>query len=151
MQVQTLQTFGMDLLNAAWVLPPLIGLETQWLNDLIFRAVLGSPFTVSDSTGNNNGVPEPGEHVLLSIPVTNNTGNTVNSVTVTVDGGTPVNYGSIANAATVTQQIPYTISAAAPCGSSVSISIVVSRRIRLAEPGSPQFRARNSKWRRPEL
>ncbi len=103
------------------------------------NAVLGSPFTVSDSTGNNNGVPEPGEHVLLNVPVTNNTGNTVNNVTVTVDGGAPVNYGSIANAATVSQAIPYTISAAAPCGSSVSVSIVVSSALGSQNPALRTF------------
>ena len=57
---------------------------------------LTDPFSVSDSTGNNNGIPEPGENVLLSIAITNTTGVTVNNVTVNVNGGTNVSYGNIA-------------------------------------------------------
>ena len=34
---------------------------------------LTDPFSVSDSSGNNNGFPEPGENVLLSIAVRNTT------------------------------------------------------------------------------
>ncbi len=93
------------------------------------NAVLGNPFTVSDATGNNNGVPEPGENVVLGIAVTNNTGATVNNVTVSVNGGPAVNYGNIANAAVVSQNHPFLIPAAAPCGSSQSVSIVVSSTI----------------------
>src|SRR5947209_6352760 len=51
------------------------------------NVVLTNPFTVDDTPGNHNGVPEPGENVLLNIAVTNNTGNPVNTVTVNVNGG----------------------------------------------------------------
>ncbi|HQY66301.1 MAG TPA: M36 family metallopeptidase [Pyrinomonadaceae bacterium] len=93
------------------------------------NAVLTDPFTVSDSTGNNNGVPEPGENVLLNIAVTNNTGITVNNVTVSVDGGTPVNYGNVAQAAVVTNAHPFAIPGVAACGSTQSVSIVVASSI----------------------
>ncbi len=93
------------------------------------NAVLTSPFSVSDSTGNNNGVPEPGENVLLNIAVTNNTGATVNNVTVSVNGGTPVNYGNVAQGAVVSQAHPFAVPGGAACGDTVSVSIVVASSI----------------------
>ena len=33
-------------------------------------------FTISDPAGNNNGFPEPGENLSLTVPLTNNTGTT---------------------------------------------------------------------------
>lgn len=92
------------------------------------NAVLTNPFTVTDPApgGNNNGVPEPGETVKLGIAVTNGTGTTVNNVTVTVDGGSPVAYGNINDGQTVTQQINYAIPGNAACGSTRTVSIVVS-------------------------
>ena len=74
------------------------------------NVVMTNPFSVNDSTGNNNGVPEPGENVRLSVAVTNTTGATVNSVDVNVDGGANVSYGNVADGATVTNLIPYTVS-----------------------------------------
>ena len=86
-----------------------------------------APFSVSDTPGNNNGVPEPGENVLLSIAVTNpNTGATINSVMVNVNGGTNVSYGTINDGATVTKQIPFAIPAAAACGSTQNVTINVT-------------------------
>ncbi|MFN0277103.1 MAG: M36 family metallopeptidase [Pyrinomonadaceae bacterium] len=76
-----------------------------------------NPFSVSDSTGDNDGFPEPGEPLLLSVAVTNTTGATVDNVSVNISGGTSVNYGSIANGQTVTNNVPYTVPANAPCGS----------------------------------
>jgi hypothetical protein len=51
--------------------------------------------------GDNDGYPEPGESVLLSVPVTNTTGQAITNVSVTVTGGTPINYGTINNGQTV--------------------------------------------------
>jgi hypothetical protein len=90
------------------------------------NVVMSNPFAVSDSTGNNNGVPEPGESVLLSVAITNTTGATVNSVVANVNGGTNVSYGNIADGATVTMQIPFTIPANAPCGSTQMVTINIS-------------------------
>jgi hypothetical protein len=86
-----------------------------------------NPITLSDSTGDNDGTPEAGEPVLISVPVNNTTGATVNSVQVSINGGAPVNYGNIAHNATVTQQIPVTIDVA--CGAVFNASIVVSSAI----------------------
>ena len=87
---------------------------------------LVDPFSVSDVQGNNNGVPEPGEPLLLSIAINNSGASAVDNVQVTVAGGGSVNYGTIASGQTVTNNIQYTVPADAVCGSihNVSISVV---------------------------
>jgi hypothetical protein len=102
------------------------------------NVVLTNPFSVSDSTGNNNGFPEPGENVLLSIAITNTTGTNVNNVTVNVNGGPNVSYGNIANGATVTMQIPFTIPAGATCGSIITVTIDINSD---AGTQAPQMRS----------
>jgi hypothetical protein len=103
------------------------------------NVAMTNPFSVSDSTGDNDGFPEPGENVLLSVPVTNATGATVNSVMVNVNGGSNVSYGNVADGATVTMQIPYTISAAAVCGSLHTVTINVSSAIGTQIPQMRSF------------
>ncbi len=103
------------------------------------NVVMTNPFSVSDSTGDNDGFPEPGETVLLSVPVANATGATVNSVMVNINGGSNVSYGSIADGATVTMQIPYTISAGAICGSLHTVTINVSSAIGAQIPQMRSF------------
>jgi hypothetical protein len=90
------------------------------------NVIMTDPFSVSDSPGDNDGIPEPGEPVLLSVAVTNSTGATVNNVTANVTGGGSANYGNIADGATVTRQLAFTVPAAAPCGSDQSVTINVS-------------------------
>ena len=82
-------------------------------------------FTVSDSSGNNNGYLEPTESVLVTVPVTNPTGNTVTGVTVSVNGGPAVSYGTIANNATVSMAIPVTLPAV-PCGTTTTLAININ-------------------------
>jgi hypothetical protein len=82
-------------------------------------------FSISDSSGNNNGYLEPGENVLITIPVENPTGNTVTGVTVSVNGGPAVSYGTIVNNATVTNVIPYTLPSVA-CGATTPITISIN-------------------------
>jgi hypothetical protein len=104
------------------------------------NVTMTTPFSVSDSTGDNDGVPEPGESVLLNIAVTNITGNAVNGAQVSVNGGTPVSYGNLANGATVSNAIPYTIPANAQCGSLHQVSIVVSSELGAQNPQVRSFR-----------
>jgi len=87
-----------------------------------------NPITFTDPApgGNNNTFADPGETILLSVPVTNTIGSTVTNVTVSANGGPPVNYGSVANGATVTQTIPFTISAGQPCGSVLAITFTLN-------------------------
>jgi subtilisin-like proprotein convertase family protein len=104
------------------------------------NAIMTNPFSVSDSTGDNDGFPEPGESLLLSIAVTNNTGSTVNSVQVSVAGGGMVNYGNIANGATVANNVPYTVPGGATCGSMHQVSITVSSAVGTNQPQTREFR-----------
>lgn len=104
------------------------------------NAVMTDPFSVSDSTGDNDGFPEPGENVLLSVAVTNNTGSTVNSVTASVTGGGTANYGNIANGSTVTRQIAYTVPGGAVCGSLHQVTMIVSSSIATNAPEMRGFR-----------
>jgi subtilisin-like proprotein convertase family protein len=98
------------------------------------------PFSVSDSPGDNDGFPEPGENVLLSIAVNNPTGSTVNNVVVSVTGGGMVNYGNIADGATVTMNVPYTVPGGAMCGSLHEVTITVSSDIGTQAPEMREFR-----------
>jgi subtilisin-like proprotein convertase family protein len=104
------------------------------------NVVMTNPFSVSDSTGNNNGFPEPGETVQLSVAVTNTTGGTINNVVGTVTGGGSANYGSIADGQTVTRQISYTIPANAACGSMHQVQITISSDVGAQAPETREFR-----------
>ena len=98
-------------------------------------------FSVSDSPGDNDGFPEPGEQVLLNIPVTNpNTGAAITNVMVNVNGGPNVNYGTIADGATVTMAVPFTIPADAACGSLFTVTINVTSSAGTQIPTTRQFR-----------
>ncbi|HEX8636872.1 MAG TPA: M36 family metallopeptidase, partial [Pyrinomonadaceae bacterium] len=83
-------------------------------------------FTFGVITGNNNGYPEPGETIRLAIPLTNNTGATVIGVTLSVNGGTAVNFGTLPDLTTVFRQVDYTIPANAPCGGDFTLTFVIS-------------------------
>ncbi|MEJ7702021.1 MAG: FG-GAP-like repeat-containing protein [Pyrinomonadaceae bacterium] len=78
--------------------------------------------TVSDSPGNNNGFIEPGENLTLTIPLTNNTGNDAENVSLQVVGGGAVSYGTILNNTTVSRQINFTVPANTPCGRALTIT-----------------------------
>lgn len=82
--------------------------------------------TVSDATGNNNGFPEPGENVLLTIPLVNGTGTGATGVSLQIAGGGSANYGTIADAEIVSRQIAQTIPANAPCGGIITLNFNVN-------------------------
>jgi hypothetical protein len=83
-------------------------------------------FSVSDAGGNNNGFPEPGETVSLTIPLSNNTGTLATGTTLQVVGGGSANYGSIANGQTVSQTVSYTVPAGTVCGSALTVTFNVN-------------------------
>jgi len=82
--------------------------------------------TVSDSTGDNDGFPEPGETITINVPLTNNTGSAATGVTLQVVGGGSANYGTINNGQTVTQAVTYTVPAGTLCGSSITLTFNVN-------------------------
>ena len=95
------------------------------------NAVLSDPFTVTDPGpgGDNDTYPEPGETVVLSVPVTNNTGAPVNAVSVTLTGGATVAYGDIAHGQTVTRTFSYTIPGGAACGSLHAVTFTLTSSV----------------------
>ncbi len=98
------------------------------------------PFSVSDSTGNNNGFPEPGESILLSVAVTNVTGSPISNVVGSVVNGGSVSYGTIADGQTVTKQIPYIVPAGVACGSLHQVTINVTSNAGSQAPVTKEFR-----------
>ena len=86
-------------------------------------------FSVSDAAGDNDGFPEPGETLSLTIPLTNPTGATATGVTLQVVGGGMANYGSIITGQTVVQQVAYTVPVGAACGSIHTLTFNVSSSI----------------------
>ena len=90
---------------------------------------LAAGFSVSDAPGDNDGFPEPGENVLLTVPITNSTGSTVNTVTANVTGGGSADYGNINDGQTVSRNISYTIPAATPCGGLLTVTINITSSI----------------------
>ncbi|MFM9903196.1 MAG: M36 family metallopeptidase [Pyrinomonadaceae bacterium] len=78
---------------------------------------------IADINGNNNGVPEPGETVTLTIPLTNSTGINATGTTLQIAGGGLANYGTINHGATVSRTIDYTVPAGAACGAVISLTL----------------------------
>ncbi|HUR96570.1 MAG TPA: M36 family metallopeptidase, partial [Pyrinomonadaceae bacterium] len=99
-----------------------------------------NPFTVSDSPGDNDGFPEPGENVLLNVSVNNTTGAAITGVQVNVNGGPNVSYGTINDGQTVSMPIPYTIPGGALCGSLHQVTLNASSSAGAQTPVVKQFR-----------
>ena len=104
------------------------------------NALITNPMSVSDSTGDNDGFPEPGENLLVTVPITNATGATVNTVNGSITGGGTASYGNIADAATVVRQITYTVPAGAVCGSLHTITITGTSSVGALNPQTFTFR-----------
>lgn len=83
-------------------------------------------FSVSDAAGDNDGYAEPGENVTLTIPLTNATGNTATGITLQVNGGSAVSYGTMNSGQTVSQQVSYTIPTGASCGATFTLTFNVN-------------------------
>ena len=99
--------------------------------------------SIDDSVGNGSGFPDPGESILVELPLTNNSGVTANNVSVTLNGGGSANFGNIGHTQTVTRSIPYTVPSASPCGAVIQLEFQVTsslgpqtfaRTITLGEP-----------------
>lgn len=87
--------------------------------------------TVTDTMGNNNGYPEPGEPIRVAVPVQNLTGTSATGVTVQFNGGQTLAYGTIAHNGTASNEFDYTIPSNAGCGSVVSVSIRIESSLGL--------------------
>ncbi|MFL6231446.1 MAG: M36 family metallopeptidase [Pyrinomonadaceae bacterium] len=88
---------------------------------------LGS-VTATETTGDGDGVFEPGETVTLSIPLQNTLcATTATNTTATLSpGGGSANYGNVSPGALATQTITFTIPTNTYCGASIPININVN-------------------------
>ncbi|HEX6126599.1 MAG TPA: M36 family metallopeptidase [Pyrinomonadaceae bacterium] len=84
--------------------------------------------TVSDAAGDNDGFPEPGEQLAISVPLSNSTGSVANNVTLQLVGGGSANYGTINHGASATQVVSYTVPAVA-CGSAHTLTFNVDSNL----------------------
>ncbi len=81
--------------------------------------------TIDDTNGNRSGFADAGEHIKLNIPLSNNTGNTADGVTLQVIGGGSANYGDIANNQTVTRSVDFTVPLGL-CGDSLTLTLNIN-------------------------
>jgi len=86
-------------------------------------------FTLQEIDGNNNNYADPGETLHLSIPLSNNTGKTAFGTTLQIEGGGNANYGDIASGQTVTRTINFTVPAGAPCGSKLTVKLIINNSL----------------------
>ena len=86
--------------------------------------VLGT-VTFSDALGNGNGIPEPGEPLLLTVLLTN-VANTIAPGVSAQAGSVVASYGDLAGHATATRVLNYTVPADISCGALLSLPITFS-------------------------
>ncbi len=101
---------------------------------------LVNPFSVSDAPGDNDGFPEPGENLTLTVSVTNQTGGTINNVVVSVAGGGSSIVGTMLDGQTTPVQLAYTVPAGAACGSFHQVMITASSDVGMQAPKTYEFR-----------
>ncbi len=112
--------------------------STRVVESFALPNVTQSPaMTVSDANGNNNGFPEPGEQLTLTVPISNATGVGVTAMTLIVAGGGSANYGAIPSGSTVSQNIAYTVPANTPCGSVLTLNFTGDNNIGVVQFSRP--------------
>jgi hypothetical protein len=84
--------------------------------------------TATETTGNGNGIFEPGETITLSIPLSNTLCATsaTNTTVITSPGSGAASYGTIVPGATATQSITFTVPSNAFCGATIPINLNVN-------------------------
>jgi subtilisin-like proprotein convertase family protein len=88
---------------------------------------LGAVTISDDSCAPSDGVADPGETLTLNIPVNNPLCATqAAGVTVAVNGGAPVSYGDIPAGGEVLRGFPFTVPAAAACGSRLTVNVAIT-------------------------
>lgn len=85
--------------------------------------------SVADAACGANGVPDVGEDLMLTVPLTNPLAAALTNVSATVVGGGTANYGTIAPGATVSQSISFKVPADATCGDKVTVSVIVNSNL----------------------
>ena len=81
---------------------------------------------ITDSGGNNNGFPEPGETLAIPVALFNNSGINATGVTLQLVGGGAANFGTIVNNTSPIRNVSYTVPANTPCGSAITLTYNVN-------------------------
>src|SRR5262245_6575848 len=88
---------------------------------------LGAVTISDDSCAPSDGVADPGETLTLNIPVDNPFCVTqASGVTVSVEGGSSVSYEDIPAGGAVSRGFPFTVPAAAVCGSRLTVNVAIT-------------------------
>ena len=82
-------------------------------------------FTISDAQGDNDGIAEPGETLVLSVTLTNITTQNASTVTASIPGAGSAVYGTIPNATAVSRDFTYTVPANTSCGALITLTMNV--------------------------
>jgi hypothetical protein len=82
--------------------------------------------TISDASGNNNGVADPGETVAITVPLTNNTGITASGATAELVGSGTQSYSTIPHASTISRTFAYSVPSNTPCGAVITVTLNVN-------------------------
>jgi hypothetical protein len=88
--------------------------------------LLRGNITFSDATGNNNGFADPGELIVLTVPIQNPLSDNATNVYVQAVGGGGESYGTINGGQTVTKEIGYTVPSSLACGSALTINFDIT-------------------------
>ncbi|MGB7207923.1 MAG: M36 family metallopeptidase [Pyrinomonadaceae bacterium] len=83
-------------------------------------------FTISDAQGDNDGIFEPGETLVLTVPLTNNSTQSALNTTGDIPGAGSSVYGTIADSTTTTRTFNYTVPTNTPCGALVTLTMNVN-------------------------
>lgn len=83
-------------------------------------------FTFSDAGGDNDGIAEPNEPIVISVPLMNLSGTAASTVTANIVGGGSAVYGTVPNASAVTRTFNYTVPEATACGSLLTLTMNVN-------------------------
>lgn len=82
--------------------------------------------TISDTSGNGTGAPDPGETLTFTIPLTNFGGADATDVSLSIVGAGSVSYGTIASGEMVTRVMSYTVPADTACGSVITLTFNIA-------------------------
>ena len=79
----------------------------------------------TDEVCNGNGVAEPGDRLLLNVPMTNASDSTITGATASLNGGAPVSYGTIAAGATQSRLFPLLVPFGHICGMPLNLDFAM--------------------------
>jgi extracellular elastinolytic metalloproteinase len=88
---------------------------------------VGEVTVTNDSCSPPDGFADPGESLNLNIPLVNPFSSiALTGVTISVNGGSSINYPDIPGGGTALQPVPFTVPAEAACGSSLPVTVVIT-------------------------